>query len=91
MGQTDSGLSIFRTEIVFANRCICPASLAPIEEGAALGVHAQPGHINPGDPDGRMGHVGHPGVVPDHVQLHCVTSLNKTRRALGPLAVEVLF
>ena len=72
------------------NQCICPASLAPVKEGAALGVHADPGHLNPGDPDGGLGHVGHPGVVPDHVQQHSVAPLNKAGRTLGPLALEVL-
>ena len=72
------------------NQCICPASLAPVKEGTALGIHADPGHLNPGDPDGGLGHVGHPGVVPDHVQQHSVAPLNKARWTLRSLALEVL-
>ena len=75
---------------LISHRCICSTSFAPVEEGACLGVHAHPGHLNPGDPDGGLGHVGHSGVIPDHVQQDRVTPLNKAGRALGPLASEVL-
>ena len=72
------------------HRSIDLAASSSIQVRTSLCLHADPGHVYPGDPDGGLGHVGHARVVPVHVQEHRVAPLNKTRRTNCSVTREVL-